>query len=458
VTDQDQEGRPQAGASTDVGLRELSEERPCPKCKAKVLIADPAWAWVVACEKCNTLLAVDGWKALGRAHKPGSAIGTLPEARSGSYGGLDWLFAGAARMRDPEGWTWWEILLWSPASGERRWVTATDGHYLMELPPPQGEELPDLKDLGPGAEISYAGLKLTVPVDTPRRGEKGTVVAITGTLDCDLRPGQIFYDIEAYSPPFALGVRTWRNGEPEVGLERWIPPKHVKRWLPVVAEVADWAAMESHKAEPLWHTLSGRLLGQAAFLLGLLLLLGMGLFGLGDGRVLLGPTSIRVAELLEQGEGGKTLALEVDGTADEPVLFDFAMAAGQVPPDNFWVHVQIMLLDAKDEVHYVGNLSGGHYSGVEGGESWSEGSRRLAGRLTGLKPGTYKLALSAEVELWGRGRRNPPSVVRLEIRRAAWAKGGAYFVAALMLILSLLVPGFRALRRSGVTGSDDDED
>ena len=446
------------GAATEDLPHELSEQRPCPKCKAPVLIADPAWAWVVTCEKCHTLLAVDDWKALGRAHKPGSAIGSLPETRSASYGGLDWILAGVVRMRDPEGWTWREILLWSPAKGERRWVTATDGHYLMGLPPPQGEEQPSPSALEPGVEISYAGLKLKVPLEMPRRGEKGTVVGIAGTLDCDLRPGATFHDIEAYSPPFALGARTWRDGEVEVGIERWLPPKHVERWLPCVAEVAGPAAVESHKAEPLWHTLSGRLLGQAAFLLGLLLLLSMGLFGLGDGRVLLGPKTIRVAELVEQGKGGMTLALEVDGSEQEPVLFDFAMAAGNVPPDNFWVHIQILLLDASDQVHYVGNLSGGHYSGVEGGESWSEGSRRLTGRLTGLKPGTYKLALSAEVEMELRGRRNPPSTVVVEIRRAAWAKGGAYLVAALMLILSLVVPGFRALRRAGMIGSDDEED
>jgi hypothetical protein len=436
---------------------ELSEERACPKCKASVTIADPAWAWVVTCQSCHSLLAVDGWKHAGAAQERRTEPQILPEARKASYAGQGWVIAGVVRMRDPEGYSWWEILLWSPASGERRWVTASDGHYLMELPLPQGEDLPNPKDLSPGARLAYAGLSLEVPAETPHHGERGTVEAIAGTIDYDLRPRDTFRDFEAYSPPFALSLRKWGKEDPEIGLERWLPPKHVRRWLPGVAEVSGWAKMEAHKAEPLWHTLSGRLLGRAAFLLGAILIVSMGLFGVGDGRVILGPTAISVADLVDEGEGGRTLSLKVDGSEDEPVLFNFAWTSKRIAPDNFWAHIQVMLLDAKEQVHYVGNLTGGHYSGVEGGESWREGSRRLSGRLTGLKPGDYKLALSAEVEMEPRGRRIPPSVVMLEIRRASWSKGGAYFVAALMLIISLLVPAARAIRRAGISSSDEED-
>ncbi len=77
------------------------------------------------------------------------------------------------------------------------------------------------------------------------------------------------------------------------------------------------------------------------------------------------------------------------------------------PVRNAWVSLELALVNDKDEavMDFSSNIS--FYSGVEGGESWSEGSNTDSIYLKGVSPGTYRLILRGES---GRGNIGTDSV------------------------------------------------
>jgi hypothetical protein len=82
--------------------------------------------------------------------------------------------------------------------------------------------------------------------------------------------------------------------------------------------------------------------------------------------------------------------------------------------------VDYALLSGDDEVVHVSDADLSYYSGVEGGESWSEGSKTSTTLLSGIVPGTYRLHLRA---LSNRGETEQASEsmhpLRVELRQGA---------------------------------------
>lgn len=88
----------------------------------------------------------------------------------------------------------------------------------------------------------------------------------------------------------------------------------------------------------------------------------------------------------------------------ELVSKSFTLAGGSAPlkvnvhtaVDNSWANVQLSLVNENtNESTYV-SKDIERYSGVEGGERWSEGSDTEDFNICGVKPGTYHFAISAE--------------------------------------------------------------
>ena len=88
----------------------------------------------------------------------------------------------------------------------------------------------------------------------------------------------------------------------------------------------------------------------------------------------------------------------------ELVSKSFTLSGGSAPLevraytalDNSWANVQLSLVNEKtNETTYV-SKDIERYSGIEGGESWTEGSETEEFNICGVAPGTYHFVISAE--------------------------------------------------------------
>jgi hypothetical protein len=133
--------------------------------------------------------------------------------------------------------------------------------------------------------------------------------------------------------------------------------------------------------------------------------------------------------------------------------------SGQASVDNAWVALSFGLVNQNDEVCLETDGEASYYHGVEGGESWSEGSNSFSEYVRVDQPGTYRLLVfgasgSGETADAAGG---PP--VRIELREGAMLS--RYFLA--MFVLALLYPLKEFVRRRNhekrrIPTEDDDDD
>lgn len=128
--------------------------------------------------------------------------------------------------------------------------------------------------------------------------------------------------------------------------------------------------------------------------------------------------------LLVAGPGGTILrdTINFDNSQDEPrVTPEFRLPEEtrrlEIIHDtnlyNNWVNVNMTLVNKDTGESWQTNREISHYEGVDGGESWTEGSREDEIIFDNLPPGTYILAEEAEIDPSSR-----PVTSKLKINRA----------------------------------------
>jgi hypothetical protein len=100
---------------------------------------------------------------------------------------------------------------------------------------------------------------------------------------------------------------------------------------------------------------------------------------------------------------------------------------------NSWAWVEGALIDDDRGEAATFGLETAYYSGVEGGEAWSEGSQHASETLTA--PPRSRYVLRADLQ-WDPARSSPPAV-DLEIRRGGYS--GGQFCFLLFVLLSPLL-------------------
>lgn len=129
------------------------------------------------------------------------------------------------------------------------------------------------------------------------------------------------------------------------------------------------------------------------------------------------------------------------------------------PLDNAWVSVDLGLVrdgGAEPTVIHVTDQDMQYYSGREGGESWSEGSKSESQYLMVDEPGTYRLLVRA---VSGRGTEEASnrSYVPLRIKVTAGAKRGVWLVLASLASFVIFIVVF-VQHQKWRTADDEDDD
>lgn len=138
------------------------------------------------------------------------------------------------------------------------------------------------------------------------------------------------------------------------------------------------------------------------------------------------PANGSISEEVTIGEPGKLTTIEVE-----------LQASGM---NNSWAYAEVLLINPETEEATVIGVEADYYSGVEGGESWSEGSNPGSQTVGAVPGGTYLMQINSQVDPGG----DPADLLTLSIR----ADVPLYRYILIPLIFISLFPLINFIRRA----------
>jgi hypothetical protein len=416
----------------------------CPHCASPLTIHSPAIE-SLGCEHCGSIIGVENEKLrlLSRAAQSVHELPRLPLGSKGTLKGVDWEVIGFMKRSTTVAgidYDWCEYLLFSAAGEGFAWLVEENGHwnYVRTLPQP------------PGVALGQERFKLDGNEYRRFNAGRAEVVYVVGEFYWRVAVGQSCETVDYVSPPYMLS-REKSDKEVSWSLGEYLPAADLeaafKLESPLPAAVGVYAnqpnpGIERHRGvcKLFWKFALVATLLQLAFVF-------LGVAGVVlKHRLVFAPTQD-----------------EVTVTTPEFVLKSEARTlrvSHQTDIANNWLSLTTTLVDKNSGQAWLGMQEIAHYSGVDDGESWSEGSKGDEIVFKRVPPGTYYLAIDYEV---GNDRR--ASVVdNIEVVRNApgWSNYVLMliFLAAFPLVSRSLRNGFETKRwsESGVADTDDEDD
>lgn len=427
--------------------RVAAEHLSCPQCAGPLSLVAPDKTERVTCPNCGSLLDVNQGKlrflhALDKnLYKP-----TIPLGSMGAFERTQMMIIGAM-MRGVQfegvNYYWEEFLLYNPHVGFR-WLVYSDNHWSFVTPVPPGE----VSDVG--RTVRYAGKSYKIFQDATAH-----VVAVMGEFYWKVTVNEAVRATDYVRPPNMLSkeVSSLVVHEANVGqaadgaavVEITHNPLGLQE---VIGSEINWSLgsyMTPKEVEAAFNTsgFAGAPQGIApnqpfrhkTTYLYWLALAGL-VFALGSLSIVASPNR----RVLRQSVQFQPLP-NADATQvvfSDPIQLENRNVRVEVfsLADNSWINIMGDLInDETGEVEGF-ELPISHYSGIEGGERWSEGSA-IASATTGTVPaGRYILRLEAQ---WGDNTWSQPATVNVEIHQGTPRIGLWIFTLVLLSIFPLLM-------------------
>jgi ribosomal protein S27E len=395
----------------------------CPHCAAPLTIHSPAIE-SLGCESCGSIIGVENenLKLLARAAQTVHEVPTLPLGSKGVLHGVDWEIIGFLKRRttvDGVDYDWAEYLLFSAGEGFA-WLVEDQGHWNY------ARTVSEIPRVSRGTEkFKYQGSDF-------RRFNAGQaeVVYVVGEFYWRVSVGERCETEDFISPPLMLSRElsqkevTWSQGEyldAETLVAAFRPKKPLPRAIGVYANQPN-PGEERHRriCSMFWKWALFATVVQLAF-------------------IFLGAANVVLQHKLVFAPTQD----EVTVTTPEFVLKSRARTLHvrhKTDIDNNWLSLTTTLIDKGTGQAWLGMQDIEHYSGVDGGESWAEGSKGDEIVFKAIPPGTYYLAIDYELGTDRRAR----VVDSIEIARNA--PGWSNYV--LVMIFLAAFPLFSRWRRS----------
>lgn len=399
----------------------------CANCGAAVELRALTHTMSVACTSCGALLDPRDPNVfvLQEALRRERFAPTIPLGTRGTWDGHPVEVIGFQRRTievDGVPYSWTEYLLFNPYRGFR-YLSEYEGHWN------DIRVAHDLPDLNTG---------VNPPLATFRgrhfkhfQGADARTDFVLGEFPWRVRTGDVAHTDDFVAPPLMLsaetsdGERTWSAGE-------YVQPETVWQAFGLAGSPPEPAGVFMNQPSP--HAGSTRRYFSAFFvLLGLFLLVLVGREMLsGNERVFSDTFRFRPGpEDAEQAFVTPTFTLASPGTVQIDVNANL---------DNSWLGLDLSLIDEERGTALDAAQELSYFHGVEGGESWTEGSNASDVRLPRVPAGTYYLRVDPAGPTAGREvtysvtvRRDVPSLL-------------PYLIALAVLLLPPIVV---AARESG---------
>lgn len=424
----------------------------CPSCGGPISLSNNA-IQRVACPSCGSLLDADD-RRLILVEKAHAALNIEPALALGSKGRLsnvEYEIIGFMRRKtkiDGISYSWDEYLLFDPR-GEFRWLTCSEGHWsfirVLKNPPILRREEAAFQNTTP-MTITYEG-------EVYRHFQHCSAVVsyVLGQFNWRVCIGESA-NLQDYVAPPKMLSREATDKEIIWSVGDYLPAETITAAFKPKKPLAKPQGVYANQPNPLQERYRNTLrtfLKMAAG--GLVLQILLMLFSLGgtlDDEVFVygGSTKSHESKPFQFSGGNKALRI-----------------SNQATFENAWLELDMTLLNETTGESWNVPREISYYAGVDGGESWSEGSKTDEIVFTDLPAGTYRLSLEGEVapEL------NGMATARMNIRRGG-AQWGNFF---LLLIFLAAFPLWAYLRQRSFetkrwmesdhppkTSSDDDDD
>ncbi|REK20133.1 MAG: DUF4178 domain-containing protein [Planctomycetota bacterium] len=441
--------RPKIIKSTE-GLK--PETVSCDSCGGTVNVYDARGAAMVMCGHCGSALdvTVPGRARLLYESNLKKRRFPIEIGARGKVRGVEYVATGIVRYRetDDEGvYEWTSLQLFNPEQGYA-FLELENGHWLYFTSLSHPVRF-DPRRATPKQSFSFQGQRYKVFERSACR-----VVYVEGELSWVARLGDEVRYMDAIRPPQLLSAE-WTDKEIEWSLGIYTPPEDVVKAFGLPDEKRTHPRGVA-PAQPFLQTRAQRRrkwIGLVAT--GILLLLTAQAWMTG-GTVVLQETGITSNQYLAES-GYVTQPFEIpEGTH----ICKLAVTGSGL--NNSWVALSVAFLDAEENVVLDADATVERYHGVEGGESWSEGSRNdyTLVRLTG--PNTYRLNVFGDAGVWSRsgGDRQTSNGSPIDIRLARDVVPARYFLVA--AIIAAAYPAWEIGRKVMFEGrrwpSEDDDD
>ncbi|HEX8843357.1 MAG TPA: DUF4178 domain-containing protein [Pyrinomonadaceae bacterium] len=415
-------GMAEARAPERVARRTTAAHLNCPNCGGPLELRAPDRTERVTCPNCSSLLDVNqGQLKFLNALKPGAWQPLIPIGAVGEFENQKLTVLGfVVRSVEFDGVTyfWQEYLLYNPQVGFR-WLVDSDDHWNYVQPVPPGEVREN------GDSVTFRGKTFQLFQDTTARTEY-----VIGEFYWKVSVGEEVRAIDYINPPEMLSVEISNPLPKEVYSRLGSTPIY-------------WSYKEKGKAAPEAGEINcsfgtylrvaevEKIFGVTGLprpsmvapnqpnpykgisktwiaILALTLLVGIALAIYG---------SISRKQVFNQSYQMQPLPNE-DGTQ---VIFSepFQLSGnknihvtGNAPVSNAWLYVEGDLINEETGLVQPFTLPIEQYSGVEDGESWSEGGSQEEVYLSAVPAGTYTLRLEAQWEKWQ--QKPPPLSIQIE--------------------------------------------
>jgi hypothetical protein len=349
----------------------------------------------------------------------------IPLGTKGTIDGAEYVLAGFMQraVRFDRDYFWTEYLLYNQQQGFR-WLVQSDGHWSFVTPLRPGE-VSDAAPRGAVKFIAYQG--------KPYRLFQTSTARVTHVI------GEFYWRVEVdeqvdtsdyVAPPFGISKELTRSGAQEISYShaRYLEPKEVEKafGVPIQERPSGIGPMQPNP--------SGGLTKPWLIMLGLLLLTAILLGITRPGKVVHERTYDLSTAVVPTGapENARVLFSEPFELSGRNNVQVYAEAR---PLDNSWIHLGVDLVSEKSDRVTTFEVPLSYYSGVDGGERWSEGKSRDTTHLSRPEGGPYVLRVEAQWE-----PNKPPPMVQLRVREGVFRF--PYFIIALIAISILPILSF----------------
>lgn len=410
----------------------------CPNCGGSVELRDQKGTAMVVCQFCAAALdvAVPGAAQLLYQSEQQRLPFPIAMGEKGRFKGVEWTVIGRVRYQEDDSsgvWIWEELQLYNPEHGYA-FLALEDGHWMF-FTPLRHTLYRDPRFLHRKQKLKVDGQMFTV-----FESSRAFIAYVEGELSWVARLGDKLRYMDAIRPPQMVSAE-WTDNELEWSMGRYMPRQEVAaafgkkaNELPRPIGVAPAQPMLNPPGQALRTKI-----GWAAS--GLLFFLFVVTWMIGGGK-----------QMLSTGAISSNVYLSERGFVSQP--FDVPegnhvcrLVARGSNLNNAWVGLTIAFLDQDEKVILDTDPQVEYYSGVEGGERWSEGSEKDTKlfRLSG--PRTLRVNAFGEAGVWSRSggdqKTESGSSVTIDVYRGVMP--ARYFLVA--MILTLIYPVVQTARR-----------
>jgi len=409
----------------------------CTQCGAPLELHGGHRVESISCGYCGSVLdAKDEYKVL-KQYTAQKAPLLIPLGSTGKIKGVKFTVIGVIKYSSHDS-IWYEYSIFSPTHGYA-WIEVDGGHFIFSR---RVRDLPN-KRISSAEKSTFSAKHMTFKVFESYTAK---IDYVEGELTWVANRGDKVQLIDAICPPY-IYTQEKKDKELEYSLGEYMPAEEIYTAFKLKGKPEK--PSEIHGAQPhIAGSLSTGLSAAAKIFLPVNIVFLLLVLMLGSGNVLV--NSVLTSEDYLAGE--KTIPFNVN---DSGKLLSVEL---NIPLDNAWAWFDIQVLNQGVPLFSM-NKQVSYYSGYEGGEHWSEGSRSASAYFKVPQAGQYELNVFGEGGTGETGAVAQPRNLAVTVREGIIVS--RYFIITSVLLLLSLVAlplsrGHFEAKRWGDYEDDDD--